>query len=1437
MVTRMARSGGGHRRRLVRKLATCAASLLALSVFAAQAGAAETDPLAIFAPSPPSSSPPAFPPDGYLDGVCGLAVDSGGRFYVSDYNHGAVDVFTPGLAYASRLPGVDPADGPCGLALDSAGHLYVEDFHGRILKFGPSPGFAGPVTIVDGPSSGVAVDLATGDPYVDHRTYVAVFDSAGNPVEVGGEPLRIGEGALGDGYGLALSAYPGTAGFVYVADAATDKVEVYDPGTDPANPVASIAGPPGGFTSLHDSALAVDDASGDVYVLDRIELELGQQPRAVVDVFEPSGAYLGHLKYAVVDGSPSGLAVDNSGGLTQGRVYVSSGNSQGAGVYVYSPGAAVGGKPLPPSVPPPPLGGGPLNAQVPIGGPARPGSSTVIACEGDDCQALPPEPVDPPLDTLLPGLGNPKVRYHGSARDCAGLGRTARRLRRHAGALRRRARDTSRPGAGALRRRAAALAKRSGRLAREARRCRRGRRPAHAAAATASAATPAPSGDTSPAVGAQSGGPGPHAAATGPSSTALPAGFSGFEAHVRADGGGPAVLAGSHPYQIDFAVGLGQGAGGADLRDLGIVLPAGLLADPAATPACAAAAFSTPRSSPFEASESGENCPPRSQVGTLEVQTGAGPPRRFGLFNLNPANGAALRIGASPYGQPVVFEATVEVGDGGTEGTLLSTTGIPASLHLHALEGVIWGTPWAASHNGERGNCLNEEDPDFPWAKCWVGEPNINSPLAFLTLPTSCGAPLTLTARASSWQQAEALAATAVNSDSGGAPAPLSGCEELGFQPHAAEGRLSSSRASSASGFVFRFSNEDPGLADPAARIHSHPRTATVALPQGVTLNPSLGAGLGFCTPAQLAAERASEPQGTGCPNGAKIGVFSLRAPFYEGILRGAIYLAQPDDPATPAPGSENPFDSLLAVYLVAKSADRGILIRVPGKLTPDPGDGTLTAVFEDLPQFPYTDLEVNFRSGQRAPLVSPPACGAATTRIRLAPWAGSEIFSAATDSPVETGLEGGPCPAGTPPLAPGAIAGGVNSNVGSYTPYFVHFSRADSEQEITSYSLVLPRGITGRLAGIPFCSDAAIAAARWRPGFAEAAAPSCPATSEVGRTLTGYGVGPALTYAAGHIYLAGPYHGSPLSLVTIDPATVGPFDLGTIVIRSAFDVDPRTAQLQIDSRASDPIPHILDGVVLHLRDIRVYLDRPQFVRNPTSCEPSEMVSTLTGAGADFSTGSDDSTATVSKPFQLLNCLTLGFQPKLGLRLLGGTRRSAHPALRAVLRARPGDASLKRFALTMSHSLFLAANHIRGICGNPAFAADACPANSIYGKAVVHSSLFSEPLRGPVYLRSSTHRVPDLVASLHAGAVRIILEGHIGNSKQGGIVAYFDEIPDAPIESFVMQLNGGRHGLLVNSVDICAHPPQATVKALGQNNRGAIFSTTLLGRCKKDGRR
>lgn len=917
-------------------------------------------------------------------------------------------------------------------------------------------------------------------------------------------------------------------------------------------------------------------------------------------------------------------------------------------------------------------------------------------------------------------------------------------------------------------------------------------------------------------------------------------GAEGFDAAVKVDGDA-ATVAGSHPYQLSFGFGFNQagefeGQPGeafpdGDLRNLRIDVPTGLIVNPKVLGVCRQAQFNTPRLSPLGETRSGESCPDDSQVGTVLVRTNAGE-RTFGLFNLEPPPGTVAQFGFSPYGAPIAFDVRLVARSAGSYDLVLSAENVPQLLGLHGLEMSLWGTPWAASHNGERGNCLNEVEPTFPWAKCSVGDPGTYPPRAYLSLPPKCSGPLSFTATATSWQQPAAVTTSAVNRTNAGQPAEMT-CQYLQFNPEAV-GHLDNTKASSASGFVFRLDVDHKRLADPAYPNATPPKTAVIGLPDGTTLNPSVGSGLGVCAPAQFAAETATNGQGNGCPNNAKLGFLRVRSPIFDEVMNGSVYLAKPDDPSTAAPGAENPFDGLIAIYLVAKAPQRGVMVRLAGKLVPNPADGTLTATFDGLPQIPYTELEIGFRSGQRSFLITPPRCGYVPTQLDIVPWGSGLPYDAVSYTLLKTGIGGGPCPSGTPPFAPKVVSGGVNSNVNAFTPYFVNITREDTEQEITSYSLVLPKGVTGKLAGVARCSDAAIAAARGKRGSVEAANPSCPAASQVGRTLTGYGVGSALTYTEGKVYLAGPHNGAPLSLVTINPATIGPFDLGTIVIRSAFQIDPRTAQLQIDSSASDPIPHILDGVVLHLRDIRIYVDRPEFTHNPSSCEASRLSSIVTGSGASFGDRADDSVANPSNHFQLLNCRILGFQPRLGVRLRGGTRRGDYPQLRVTFAARgPNDSNLKDIAVVIPRQQFLAQEHIRSICTRVQFAARACPAASVYGSAVAYTPLLDEPLRGNVYLRSSSGALPDLVADLYSGSVHIVLQGKIGPGKKGGIRAFFSELPDQPIDRFVMTLFGGKRGLLVNSADICDKPPVSNVKAIGQNNIGAVFTAKLRGQCNK----
>lgn len=382
--------------RLVGLALLAIAALLALGAVPAL-GAPAANPLFVLRPERDPKSPVQTPPPaGEFDGPCGLAVDTQANLYISDYYHHVIDVYSPGGGYSTQLAKVDPTDGPCGLALGPAGNLYVNNFHRNVVRYGTLSSFGSP-TIIAGAGidsshpTGVAVEEA-GTVYVDERDRIASFDAAGI------EGQAVGEGSLIDGYGVAVSGYPATAGYLYVPDAATNTVRVYDPATSTTDPVAEIDGsatPQGSFLSLRDSAVALDNARGTLYVLDDLSPPYTEGHEGVVYAFDASGAYLGRLKFSVQSALPAGLAVDNSALATQGRVYLTDGYAELGGVYAYGPEAAgTGGVALPQGASPaaPAAAPEPAIAAVTSGPAVAPASVAAPAGSAPSSEAAAPVP-------------------------------------------------------------------------------------------------------------------------------------------------------------------------------------------------------------------------------------------------------------------------------------------------------------------------------------------------------------------------------------------------------------------------------------------------------------------------------------------------------------------------------------------------------------------------------------------------------------------------------------------------------------------------------------------------------------------------------------------------------------------------------------------------------------------------------------------------------------------------------------------------------------------------------------------------------------------------------------------------------------------------------------------------------------------------------------
>ncbi len=658
----------------------------------------------------------------------------------------------------------------------------------------------------------------------------------------------------------------------------------------------------------------------------------------------------------------------------------------------------------------------------------------------------------------------------------------------------------------------------------------------------------------------------------------------------------------------------------------------------------------------------------------------------------------------------------------------------------------------------------------------------------FLTLPRSC-APAGATFEADSWEAPGAWVSSR--------PPELAftDCAGLGFSPTLTV-RPTTADADAPSGLDLTLEAPDEGLTSATRTADADLAKAVLELPEGMRINPAVAAGLAACSEGQLAAETLVSAPGEGCPEASKIGAAEVETPLLDGPVAGSIYVAQPHRNLAG--------DALFAIYVVLKEPRRGILLEQAARIEPDPRSGRLVATLDGLPPLPFARLELRLREGPRGLLVTPDGCATHTATYELTPSSGAAPLLG--QSAFSTDRACAP-----PAFAPALSAGAASPWAGAASPFVFDLLSGDREQNLSGLSLALPPGLAADLAGTPSCPDDL------------AATGACPGASRVGYARVAAGPGPTPLWipeagrAPSAVYLAGPYDGAPFSLLIVVPVQAGPFDLGAVLTRVAIRIDPLSARATIDV---GPLPQIIAGVPIDYRSLRVVLDRPGFVINPTSCAAT--------AFAGSATSSQGASAPLSDRFQVGGCAALGFKPRLAIRLLARrAHRGAHPRLRAVLRPRAGDANVRRIAVTLPGGELLENSHIRRLCTREQFAAGGgggagCPRGSVYGRVRAWTPLLDEPLSGPVYLRSSSHRLPDLVLALR-GQVDLIAVGHVTSvglgRGRGAIRAVFPSLPDAPLSRVVLELQGGRRGLLVNSADLCRGRRRARVKAAGHNGR------------------
>ena len=781
------------------------------------------------------------------------------------------------------------------------------------------------------------------------------------------------------------------------------------------------------------------------------------------------------------------------------------------------------------------------------------------------------------------------------------------------------------------------------------------------------------------------------------------AGFQVYESALREADGSRTAGADSHPYQYTTAFAVNTAltpAGsdfpfrpaGGDIKDIEVALPPGFVGNPTATERCTAQQFTTTSSIGTEAGVAFQNeCPNGSAVGVALVQQleGEATIAPAPIYNLVPPKGMPAQLGFEPaLGLPVYINAKLRSeSDFGASVYVKNTT---EAKRVTAGAFTIWGTPYEESHDRLRGKCL----AFAPGLSSGLCPAEGGSARPFLRLPSSCADPLVTTMSFDTWADPGAFL-----SESVGEAAPVD-CELPDFSP-SIEAKPTTNVADAPSGLHFDLHLPQAANEDPAGLGEADIREAKVTLPQGLLVNPSSADGLAGCSAQQIgltsplgqsAAHFSAEPPE--CPDAAKLGSVAVDTPLIDHPLPGAVYLANPH---------ENPFDSLLAIYVTVADPQTGVVVKLPGHVEPDPLTGQLKTTVQESPQTPFEDFKLDFFEGARAPLRTPAVCGTHTTTTDLKPWTSPAFGPDATPSDsfqITTGAGGGSCPT-TPsgePNNPNFEAGTAAPIAAAYSPFALHLARQDGSQEIKGLDLNLPPGLTGKLAGLSYCSDGALASAASKSGKTEQGSPSCPSSSELGTVTVGAGAGPAPFYAQGKAYLAGPYKGAPISMAILTPAVAGPFDLGAVVVRAALYVDPETARIHA---LSDPIPTILDGIPLDVRSIALHVDRNQFTLNPTSCDPFAFSGQALSAL--------NQSAALTQRFQVGGCSSLGFKPKLSLKLKGGTKRGDHPALTATLTMPPGGANIASAQVALPHSEFLDQAHIRTICTRVQFAARRLP--------------------------------------------------------------------------------------------------------------------------------
>jgi hypothetical protein len=841
------------------------------------------------------------------------------------------------------------------------------------------------------------------------------------------------------------------------------------------------------------------------------------------------------------------------------------------------------------------------------------------------------------------------------------------------------------------------------------------------------------------------------------------------------------TVSGGHP-DLTTSFALEDAGVSESARTVTFNAPEGLFGNPNAIFRCSSSDFAL------------EQCPSSSQAGLVTVYANyeGDPEKLLGtapLYDLEPAPDQTGLFALIVPTLNLPMQIPVSVRTGSDYGLRFAVSELTQVAPLAAAKLTFWGFPADPSHKAER---FPKGKPGEPAGCVGLADTSCTSGAAasipnkpLINNPTICtGKPLVTSLEVRTYQDP-----ANPTSETGSYPATTN-CDQQVFKP-VLFGRLTTNETDAPTGLSLEVRVPQSFGFSPSP---SQLRTSSVELPPGLTINPDAADGQTACKESEANFNTEAPAQ---CPDSSKIGTFRVNTAALDGPLLGSIYIGQPE------PNQQ---------YRLFLTADGfGVHIKLAGIVLPDATDGQVTFVISDLPQVPFDNFQVHLFASDRGLLATPTRCGLYEITAHLFPWNARlpDVFS--TDfASLESGPHGAPCPGQVRPFEPRLVAGTSTPAAGQFSSFTLRLDRDDGDQFLGDLTFRMPPGFTGSLRGISYCPEGSIAAAAQKAGLDEKLAPSCPASSQIGTTNVAAGPGGHPFHAVGKMYLSGPFKGAPLSLAAVTPALAGPYDYGTVVVRVALHVDPRTAQV---SAASDTVPSIIGGVPLRLRSIQVNIDRDRFTINPTNCSPFAVDSQGIG---------DQGTVTdFSSYFQAVNCATLPFKPRMTIRQLGSrkaTKRTRNPRLRFDLFTRGGDANLRSLAVTLPKAFAIDQRHLGNICSKSQLEAELCKGRQPIGNAWVRTPLLDEPLKGPAYAVSGFGKLPR-VAFVLDGQVTLLPQAESSSVRNGHLKTVVPVIPDAPVGHFRLTLLGGSKGYLVNTRDLCASKTVAGLQFVGQNGR------------------